>query len=532
MPEPVHPDRVFPLLTRAHPLSATLRSTRFVRFLLDRSAFGAPALSLISASAAWARLLALTGERHEAVLGQEGLEFLRLWQAFDASANVRSRTKVSHETRATKGWGEPHRAVSAPASALKEPLPLPGEEKRSSRLHRLAALVATEPDDSLWIAQQALPMVTRVAGQQTRVHDRTPAGSARTSTGFTEPSMVEAQSSRDTWHDRSLAGSGTDLRKTDIAHGETRYGSPFFPALSSAEFLAGRMVNHKARIANRNLPGQMPVAGAHASGTLSLHHAASFLRIAQAEARPGQSSVRESIRSRPIPAWSAYAALSQGRPLGVMTRVILERSFPTLKLSQVRVHTDAAADEATRDLGADAFVLGPDLFFRTGAFNPLTDRGLALLTHELVHVQQGEEAAAPGRRDLLEREALAIEHALLRPYAHQRAVRQGPARSPARVTAEAFSPPALEFSRSVPPARGSTVPAARTAAMPPARTVSRPLTAEANRTLTPERDSSSELGSGNADALDQEGFSRRFFRMLERSVRTEQERRGIDRWVP
>lgn len=91
---------------------------------------------------------------------------------------------------------------------------------------------------------------------------------------------------------------------------------------------------------------------------------------------------------------------------------------------------------------------------------------------------------------------------------------------------------ALDFSGSISPASGTTVPAARTAAHSSARTVSRPLTAETSRPLAPESGSNNEQGSSNAEATDPEVFSRRFFRMLERSVRTEQERRGIDRWAP
>ncbi|MFN8303902.1 MAG: DUF4157 domain-containing protein [Saprospiraceae bacterium] len=59
-------------------------------------------------------------------------------------------------------------------------------------------------------------------------------------------------------------------------------------------------------------------------------------------------------------------------------------------LSGVRVHTDSRAVQLNRDLGAQAFTHGSDVYFGAGKFQPGTGEGDRLLAHELVHVgQQG-----------------------------------------------------------------------------------------------------------------------------------------------
>ncbi len=59
----------------------------------------------------------------------------------------------------------------------------------------------------------------------------------------------------------------------------------------------------------------------------------------------------------------------------------------------VNVHTGTDADQLSRQLGAKAFTVGSDIFFRDGAYSPHTHDGQHLLAHELTHVvQQGGSA--------------------------------------------------------------------------------------------------------------------------------------------
>lgn len=83
---------------------------------------------------------------------------------------------------------------------------------------------------------------------------------------------------------------------------------------------------------------------------------------------------------------------SAGSPLpeGVQRRMeqVFGRDF-----SHVRVHLGVGA--AADALHAEAFASGADIYFADGAFAPGTERGDALLAHELQHVVQAEEGRVP-----------------------------------------------------------------------------------------------------------------------------------------
>ena len=69
--------------------------------------------------------------------------------------------------------------------------------------------------------------------------------------------------------------------------------------------------------------------------------------------------------------------------------------------SEVRVHNDGEADQLSRQLGAKAFTTGNDIFFQKDAYDPHSNDGQKLLTHELTHVtQQGGQT--PGVQAKLE----------------------------------------------------------------------------------------------------------------------------------
>ncbi|MHC4607823.1 MAG: eCIS core domain-containing protein [Planctomycetota bacterium] len=64
-------------------------------------------------------------------------------------------------------------------------------------------------------------------------------------------------------------------------------------------------------------------------------------------------------------------------------------------VSDVQIHTDAAAEQASEELNALAFSLGSDVFFGAGQFAPGTADGDRLLAHELTHVVQHDEGQLP-----------------------------------------------------------------------------------------------------------------------------------------
>ncbi|TVQ86455.1 MAG: DUF4157 domain-containing protein [Deltaproteobacteria bacterium] len=146
-------------------------------------------------------------------------------------------------------------------------------------------------------------------------------------------------------------------------------------------------------------------------------------RELQSEAQLGAPAMRR--RNDPSPPDSAEAeravrASAGGRlPSGVADRMarLLGHDF-----SNVRVHTDSAADRAAQALNAEAFALGADIFFAEGAYDPGSQRGQELIAHELTHVVQADQGRLPSApsgelrvsdpSDAAEREAYAVEQAL------------------------------------------------------------------------------------------------------------------------
>ena len=540
MPEPDSHDRPFPRLTRLDPPRAVQRAAQFFQLLLARSVFGRGTLPVVSAGAAWLRLITMAGERLEAGYRTDALEFIRRWSGPAADDVAFSRARKSGNLESS-GSG-----VGAPASGRplvrERTLSWPAEEQRPSRLERLAAFVATDLADAPPETTHPFPMTARTGGWQTGRYDLVPAETARASTKEPRPLQQwrSAQGLESARNDNGVEWFRPVHRSARAVHsGPATIGRAAFPALSSAEALVSGSVGMKAFSSGREHPEAGSGFGTQWGVSVSLRHADGIRQGLWSGSPQALPFARATESADTAPCWSSYAAQSLGRPLGVIPRVILERSFPDLNLSQVRVHTDAPADAAAMELGADAFVLGPDLFFRSGTFNPLTERGLALLTHELVHVRQsgsGPVPEAPSRRDLLEREAREIEGALLRPSALSRSAPPH-VDSAGRFALRAFSALPLDLARPAapPPAsdRGTGSHPQRAASLSlEGRADSRPLTAEAGRTVSPEPAPSAGPSGAASGGPDAEGLSRHFFRALERKILIEKERRGIDRWVP
>jgi hypothetical protein len=96
------------------------------------------------------------------------------------------------------------------------------------------------------------------------------------------------------------------------------------------------------------------------------------------------------------------AEKGSGRPLESETRSEMEAVFK---------RDFAVADNLARELGAEACTSGKDIYFRTGSYQPETDRGL--LGHELTHVVQQEGSPQGAEHidragDALEREAARV----------------------------------------------------------------------------------------------------------------------------
>ncbi|WP_428223898.1 DUF4157 domain-containing protein [Flavobacterium sp.] len=69
------------------------------------------------------------------------------------------------------------------------------------------------------------------------------------------------------------------------------------------------------------------------------------------------------------------------------TRNFMESRFGT-DFSDVRIHTGSEAIQMSRELNAQAFTVGNDIYFNQGKYSPTTDVGKHLLAHELTHTIQ------------------------------------------------------------------------------------------------------------------------------------------------
>jgi hypothetical protein len=93
---------------------------------------------------------------------------------------------------------------------------------------------------------------------------------------------------------------------------------------------------------------------------------------------------------------------SHGAPLDAGTRAFMEGRLGH-DFGSVRIHTDARANASAHAMNALAYTVGRDIVFRSGYYDPSSQRGQRLLAHELAHVcQQGAAAGLarrPGGRD-------------------------------------------------------------------------------------------------------------------------------------
>jgi len=100
-----------------------------------------------------------------------------------------------------------------------------------------------------------------------------------------------------------------------------------------------------------------------------------------------------------------------GQALDEVTQTFFESGLG-YDFSQVRVHTDAEANSLSRELSAEAFTTGNDIFFREGAYQPNTDEGKKLVAHELTHVVQQNAIPAIQRAlsDVLDSDRIDIDY--------------------------------------------------------------------------------------------------------------------------
>lgn len=85
----------------------------------------------------------------------------------------------------------------------------------------------------------------------------------------------------------------------------------------------------------------------------------------------------------------------RGEPLEPGVRADMEGRLGH-DFGDVRVHTDSAASDSARSVGAHAYTVGHDVVFQRDAFDPGSEAGRTTLAHELTHVVQQRSGPVDG----------------------------------------------------------------------------------------------------------------------------------------
>ncbi|MFF5720835.1 DUF4157 domain-containing protein [Streptomyces buecherae] len=84
-----------------------------------------------------------------------------------------------------------------------------------------------------------------------------------------------------------------------------------------------------------------------------------------------------------------------GRALDPETRTDMETRLGA-DFSDVRVHTDAAAHDSAKEVGAHAYTVGNNVVFQRDAYDTSSRQGRTMLAHELTHVVQQRSGPVDG----------------------------------------------------------------------------------------------------------------------------------------
>lgn len=93
------------------------------------------------------------------------------------------------------------------------------------------------------------------------------------------------------------------------------------------------------------------------------------------------------VRDEPLEEMPRDDVASEGTALPPAARDRL-RDIVGPAADAARVHTGAQSDAFARKERADAVTIGPEMYFRAGAYAPQDPAGFALLTHEVTHVAE------------------------------------------------------------------------------------------------------------------------------------------------
>lgn len=98
-----------------------------------------------------------------------------------------------------------------------------------------------------------------------------------------------------------------------------------------------------------------------------------------------------------------------GQKMDAKTKAEMENSFGA-DFSGVKIHAGNAAVRMNKELGAQAFTSGNDIYFNEGKYQTNSESGKRLLAHELTHtIQQGATKVASSETNVIQRENGTVE---------------------------------------------------------------------------------------------------------------------------
>lgn len=168
------------------------------------------------------------------------------------------------------------------------------------------------------------------------------------------------------------------------------------------------------RSARVDSPGTRLISAAAAAGRWDVVGPAGLLQLQRAVGNEGLSGALQDEEPSPV---LDVVNSGGGQPLDPGVRADMEARLGA-DFGDVRVHTDAKAEESAKSVNALAYTVGSDIVFQRDSYNPSSDAGRITLAHELTHVIQQRSGpvdgtAAPGGillsdpSDRFEREAAA-----------------------------------------------------------------------------------------------------------------------------
>lgn len=134
------------------------------------------------------------------------------------------------------------------------------------------------------------------------------------------------------------------------------------------------------------------VLRAAASGRRDVLAAAGLLQLQRKLGNAGTSALVEDERVSPV---LGVVGRGGGNPLAEPVRADMEARLGA-DFSDVRVHSDTAAHESARAVGAHAYTVGSDVVFQHGRYDPSSQAGRTMLAHELTHVIQQRSGPVDG----------------------------------------------------------------------------------------------------------------------------------------